>query len=46
MLPQRGPVTATQKAQVTMYVTVGVTMVFAQVSKYLRTGAILVPERP
>jgi len=33
MLPQRGPVTATQKAQVTMYVTVGVTTVFAQVSK-------------
>ena len=33
MLPQRGPVTATQKAQVTMYVTFGVTTVFAQVSK-------------
>jgi hypothetical protein len=33
MLPQRGPVTATQKAQVTMCVTVGVTTVFAQASK-------------
>jgi hypothetical protein len=33
MPPGRGPVTATQKAQVTMYITVGVTTVFAQVSK-------------
>ena len=33
MLPQRGPVTVTQKAQVTLYVTLDVTTVFAQVSK-------------